>query len=111
MSGGRASRRKGDRVERELVRLHLSAGIHAERVPLSGAVGGSFSGDIDVYAFGREDAPLVTEVKARKSGQGFATIERWLGENDALFLRRDRADPFVVIPWRVWRRLLTGAER
>lgn len=103
----RASRDKGARIERELVALHRDLGIHAERVPLSGASRYQGNGaDIDVYAFGADAAPLVGEVKARASGEGFATIERWLGENDVLFLRRDRADPMVVLPWRVWERLL-----
>ena len=37
MSGAK-HRRKGDRIEREIVELHRELGIHAERVPLSGAV-------------------------------------------------------------------------
>jgi hypothetical protein len=85
--------------------------VHAERVPLSGAAryqGGCH--DVDVYAFGKDAAPLVAEVKARANGEGFATLERWLGENDALFLRRDRAEPIVVLPWRVWVRFLTVPE-
>ena len=36
MSGAR-HRRKGDRIEREIVALHVGLGIHSERVPLSGA--------------------------------------------------------------------------
>ena len=103
---GRAPRRKGDRVEREIVALHRELGIKAERVPLSGAAGGSFSGDVEVYAAGPEAAPLVAEVKARVNGAGFVTLEKWLGENDILFLRRDRAEPIVVLPWRTWARLV-----
>ncbi len=34
---GKPSRDKGARRERQLVLLHTEAGIHAERVPLSGA--------------------------------------------------------------------------
>jgi Holliday junction resolvase len=103
----RASRDKGARRERELVSLHQALGIHAERVPLSGAARYQGGGhDVDVYAFGKDAAPLVTEVRARANGEGFATLERWLGENDALFLRRDRAEPVVVLPWRIWARLL-----
>lgn len=45
-------------------------------------------------------------MKARRRAEGFKMIEAWLGENDALFLRRDRADPLVVLPWRTWERLL-----
>src|SRR4051812_36685046 len=37
----RMSRTKGQRIERELVHLHLDAGIPASRVPLSGAAGGA----------------------------------------------------------------------
>ncbi len=103
---GRAPRRKGDRIEREIVVLHRELGIKAERVPLSGAAGGSFSGDVDVYASGPDAAPLVPEVKARRNGAGFTQLERWLGENDALFLRRDRSDPMVVLPWRTWARIV-----
>jgi hypothetical protein len=103
---GRGPRRKGDRVEREIVARHNLIGVHAERYPLSGASRFRCSGhDIDVYLFGADNAPLTAEVKARKSGAGFATLESWLGEYDALFLRRDGADPMVVIPWRVWARL------
>jgi hypothetical protein len=108
--GGRAPRSKGDRVERGIVAQHLDIGVFAERVPLSGAARYQGNGtDIDVYALGRDAAPLRAEVKARKDGQGFATLERWLGNADALFLRRDRADPVVVLPWATWSRLLKGA--
>lgn len=107
MSGGRASRRKGDLIERELVARHKEIGIHAERYPLSGASRFRGSGhDLDVYPFGREQAPIVAELKARKDGAGFTTLEKWLGEFDVLFLRRNNADPLVVLPWRTWAALL-----
>jgi len=35
--GGAKHRRKGDNVERQIVALHRDMGVHAERVPLSGA--------------------------------------------------------------------------
>jgi hypothetical protein len=88
VQGGAHHRRKGDRVERELVDRHCALGVHTERYPLSGASRFRGSGhDIDVYLFGQEEAPLVAEVKARKDGGGFATLERSLGEYDLLFLR------------------------
>ena len=100
-------RDKGARCEREIVTLHKAIGIKAERVPLSGATRyQGNSADIDVYAFGDDAAPLVCEVKARAKGEGFATITRWLGDNDALFLRQNNAKPFAVVPWRTWERLL-----
>src|SRR6516225_9992366 len=106
MSGAR-HRQKGSRIERELVALHKDIGVHCERYPLSGASRFRGSGhDLDIYARGKEEAPLVGEVKARKNGNGFTTLETWLADNDCLFLRRNNAEPLVVLPWRVWRSLL-----
>lgn len=111
MSGAR-HRRKGDRIERELVERHRAIGVHAERYPLSGASRFRGSGhDIDIYAHGREAAPLVAEVKARKDGAGFATLTKWLGEFDVLALRQNNADPLIVLPWRIWAALLTRDRR
>jgi hypothetical protein len=106
MSGAR-HRRKGIRVEREVVERHKALGIHAERYPLSGARRFRGSGhDIDLYPFGREEAPIVAEVKARRNGAGFTQLKTWLAEHDALFLRRNNADPIVMLPWRIWAALL-----
>jgi hypothetical protein len=111
-TGGARHRRKGDRIEREIVDRHRAIGVKAERYPLSGASRFRGSGhDVDVYAFGPEEAPLVAEVKARANGAGFTTLERWLGEYDALFLRRNNADSLVLVPWRVWARLLERVRR
>ena len=62
--------------------------------------------DVDLYE--RGDTPIRTEVKAYGTGDGFRALERWLGGSDALFLWRDRAAPFVVLPLHVW---LEIAER
>lgn len=106
MAGAR-HRRKGNRVELEIVHAHKALGIHAERYPLSGASRFRGSGhDIDIYARGCDQAPLVAEVKARKNGGGFTTLESWLGEFDLLFLKRNNAEPLVVLPWRVWASLV-----
>ena len=64
---GKFSRDKGARRERELVDLFKSWGLHAERVPLSGAAKGRFSSDVDVYRI-ESDCPLCGEVKARADG-------------------------------------------
>jgi hypothetical protein len=77
--------------------------IHSERYPLSGA--SRFRGkghDVDIYPFGKDEAPLAGEVKGRKNGSGFVMLEKWLGEYDVLFLRKDNADPLVLLPWRIW---------
>ena len=46
--GGRRSRDKGNRAERAIVRFFQGRGFAAERVPLSGAAGGSYVGDLTV---------------------------------------------------------------
>jgi len=105
-------RRKGDRCERELVVRHAELGVKAERYPLSGATRfcGSDHG-VDIYAFGPDEAPLVGEVKKRKGGVAFTTLERWLVDYDLLVLGRNHADPMAVLPWRVWARLLERVRR
>jgi Holliday junction resolvase len=109
---GKAEREKGGRVEREIVNLHKHIGIRSERYPLSGSSRFRGSGhDIDLYIWGDTEAPAVCEVKARKSGSGFSVIERWLGEFDALFLKRNNAQPLVVLPWRTWQRLIEQVTR
>jgi Holliday junction resolvase len=111
MSGAR-HRQKGNRIERELVERHKELGVHAERYPLSGASRFRGSGhDVDLYPFGREEAPIVAESKARKNGAGFTQLENWLGDYDVLFLRRNNADPMIVLPWRVWAALLAKIPR
>ena len=111
MSGAR-HRRVGNACEREVVDRHRDLGIKAERYPLSGASRFRGSGhDVDIYAFGTNEAPLVGEVKKRKGGAGFVTLESWLGQYDALFLRRNNADPLVLVPWRIWARLLERVQR
>ena len=92
------SKNKGSRVEREIVHRHLDIGVDAKRVPLSGAAVG-FKGDVII-------GDLVAEVKARKGGQGFATISKWLRDNDLLFVKEDRKDPLVVMPWRTYEKFI-----
>ncbi len=47
--GGRASRDKGNRAERAIVKFLQERGFAAERVPLSGSAGGSYLGDLTVF--------------------------------------------------------------
>jgi Holliday junction resolvase len=69
MAGGKRSRDKGNRVERAIVKALQNHGLGAERVPLSGAAGGSYLGDITVPLLGVD---RVVEVKAR--ARGFAQL-------------------------------------
>jgi hypothetical protein len=111
MSGAR-HRRKGDRIERELVAMHRALGFRCERYPSSGATRFRGSGhDLDLYLNGPDDAPRVFESKARGNGNGFVTLEKWMQDFDGLFLRRDHADATVVLPWRTWVALLARVRR
>lgn len=81
------------RVERELVNALQELGFAAERMPLSGAAGGRFSGDISVPVLGVD---WRIEVKCRS--HGFATIYDMLGDNHALIIKADRLPPLLVTP-------------
>jgi hypothetical protein len=77
--GGRRSRDKGNRTERALV-----------RVPLSGAAGGRFTGDLTVPVLGIDQR---CEVKCRAAG--FAQLYGWIDNRDLLIVKRDRAEPLA----------------
>jgi Holliday junction resolvase len=90
---GRKSRDKGNRAERLLVRILQAHGLAAERIPLSGAAGGRFSGDVSVPLLGVDRR---VEVKVR--GHGFGQLYRWLDGADILVVRADRRQPLIVMP-------------
>jgi hypothetical protein len=83
---GRRSRDKGNRAERSINALKTS-GIAAVRVPLSGAVGGRFAGDVVLPLMGRS---LCVEVKAH--AHGFREFYGWLDGQDVLIVK-----PLVVL--------------
>src|SRR5437764_683728 len=90
----------------KLVQLHKALGIHAERYPLSGA--SRFRGrshDVDIYAFGEDEVPIVAEVKSSRSNSGFARIDSSLSNYGGLILRRNNTDPLVLVSWGAWARL------
>lgn len=89
---GKASRDKGLRFERSLVNACQDQGIGAERIPLSGAAGGSFCGDVSIPVQGSDRK---FECKSRKDG--FKQIYDWLPGNYALAIKHDRADTLVVL--------------
>ncbi len=104
---GKPSRDKGCRGEREVVQLHRDMQIPAERVPLSGAMNYQQNAeDVDIYPFGRDEGALVCQVKRQATDAGWKTLLGQLGEADALFFRTDRDDWHVLVPMRVWRRLV-----
>jgi hypothetical protein len=103
MAGGRSPKRKGVRVERALVLLH-ELGLICSRVPLSGAAGGAWSGDIHLELLGRIHR---VEVKARRN---FSTLHGWLVGKDLLLLKSDRQPPLTVLPLALLAELVAGTR-
>jgi hypothetical protein len=109
---GAKHRVKGNRIEREIVALHQEIGIEADRVPLSGASHYQGSGhDVDIYPFGRDWRGYRYEVKARKAGNGFRMLDRWVENAEGLFLRSDRSKPLVVHTWETYDSFLREIRR
>jgi Holliday junction resolvase len=104
--GGRRSRDKGNRAERALVRFLQDHGFAAERMPLSGSVGGRFCGDLSVPLLGVDRC---VEVKCRANG--FRELYAWLVDRDLLIIRADRCEPLVIVPLRLATEVATAAER
>lgn len=100
----RGRKAKGSRIEREIVAMHQKLGMEAERVPLSGALGGAYSGDVVLPGIGR------AEVKARAGAAGWTTIKKWLGKQDMLFLREDGCKPLVVLTWDTYLHVLANSR-
>lgn len=99
---GRNNRRRGANIEREIVRFHQDEGIPAEKMSRTGHSGVDIS-IADEFA---------AEVKSRKGGSGFDTINRWLDGNEILFLREvGKPDPTVVLTWATYLKLLKGYLR
>jgi len=93
------ARAKGRRVEHLVVALHTDIGVEAERMPLSGSLGGKYRDDVLIAGTVR------AEVKARKNGEGFKVLETWMKDCPLLFLKRDRVAPMVVMTAELYQEL------
>tara|TARA_R110000824_G_scaffold66183_6_gene171871 strand:+ start:1764 stop:2117 length:354 start_codon:yes stop_codon:yes gene_type:complete len=90
------SKAKGSGFELEIVRAHQALGIASKKMPLSGALGGAYRGDVQI-------AGLVGECKRR--ARGYSSLYKALeqgGGMDILFVRDDRHETLVVMPWETW---------
>ena len=97
-----SQKRKGTRVENEIVKLFIKEGFKARRQPLSGAIQ-DFPHDVRVAdLFGG----TTVEVKARKSGEGFTQLDKWKGSADLLILKRDFKEPMVYMSWNLYKEYL-----
>lgn len=95
---------KGSYHERKITEWLNEIGIPAKRVPLSGSLGGEWSGDIHATLDGRH---VVTEVKYRdKSGfpSPFTVLE---GRDMAIYKRRTgKPQTIVIMPADLFAELL-----
>ena len=100
--GGKASRDKGANFEREIVNWHKARNVDAERIPLSGAVKGNYSGDLKI---GPEQA-LLAECKRR--ARAWQDLYNALDQDgsDMMFIRKDRERTLVVLPLETYEAFL-----
>ncbi len=90
------SKRKGSAFELEVVRVLQDCGIAAAaKTPLSGALGGKFSGDIDCPVRGVDK-----KLECKRRARAFSTLYGWMGDNYALVVRYDRTEPLVILRLR-----------
>ncbi len=90
------NRNKGNYHERWFVKWLEAIGLKAKRQPLSGSLGGEYSGDIVVEIKGQR---LVAEVKYRDTSN-FPNPFKVLDNRDIALYKRRRGDPqtLVIIP-------------
>ena len=93
------NKRRGYEVEREVVKLWQGLGVPCKRILASGAFkhwGKNLAGDVELNG-------LLVEVKRRKNGTGFASLYKWLEQDDAkmLICRADNKKRLYVIPEEV----------
>ena len=87
------NKNKGTYHEKWFVDWLTKAGIKAKRQPLSGSLGGEYSGDIKLELFGQE---LVGEVKYRDKSN-FPSPFSVLENRDIAFYKRRRGTPQTLV--------------
>jgi len=100
--GGKAARTKGASFEREVVNWHKDRNVEAERVPLSGAAKGNYSGDLKI---GPEQASLDECTRRARAWQDLYDALDQDG-SDMLFIRKDRERTLVVLPLETYEAFL-----
>lgn len=87
------NKNKGTYHEKWFVQWLTSLGLKAKRQPLSGSLGGEYSGDIKVEIAGNE---LVAEVKYRDTS-GFPSPFSVLENRDIALYKRRRGTPQTLV--------------
>lgn len=98
------AKKRGYQVEIQIRDKHHEQGIPCERVPLSGSMGGKYTGDLVIPNV--EVPEFVIECKARRNGEGFKVLEDWMEGKDLLFIKRNNKDPMVVMPLSIYFELM-----
>ena len=87
------NKNKGTYHEKWFVKWLTEIGIKAKRQPLSGSLGGEYSGDIKLELFGQE---LVGEVKYRDKSN-FPSPYTVLDKRDIAFYKRRTGSPQTLV--------------
>jgi hypothetical protein len=90
------SRRKGSREELQVRDVLKVIDPEAQRVPLSGAGGGKFAGDVTFDA-GPEGSPDHWVIECKIRANGFSQLYGWIGANDILTVRRNNDERLWVV--------------
>lgn len=85
---------KGRRLENEVADCLTAAGIPAERVPLSGSLGGKYKADVVIGTPQAPEAHIECKYRENLSMQ----LWDWLEGVDYLALRRNRKPALIVMP-------------
>lgn len=98
------NKQKGSYHERRIVEWLQKIGIKAKRQPLSGSLGGEYSGDIKLQLRGHE---LVAEVKYRDTS-GFPSPFTVLEGRDLAIYKRRKGIPqtIVILPGDLFEKLM-----
>lgn len=104
-----ASKRKGTYHENFFVKLFNSWGIPTKRQPLSGSLGGEYSGDLVIKI---NDQEYIAEVKYRKE-KGFPSPFTVLENRDVALFKRNTGDVkwVLIIPDYIIERNLNDRVR
>ena len=89
------SKIKGSRREYQMRDWFKELGFRCKRVILSGALGGKFSGDLDLF-LPRQRKPIKVEVKGRKT-EPAKTLLGWKKDNDILIVKVDNKPPYFLL--------------
>ena len=100
--GGKASRDKGAAFEREIVNWHKQRGVDAERIPLSGAMKGTYASDIKL------GPQLALTAECKRRARAWQDIYDAFDQDkaDVVFIRKDRKPALVVLTMETYETFL-----